>query len=81
MKNFAIENQMLKHPQRMLISSFKLENGTVTTPLFNIVLELGLQRPKFTVLFSILNGYASLISFNQWLMREENEMKSLYQEL
>ena len=31
MKNYAIENQMLKHPQRMLISSFKLENGTVIT--------------------------------------------------
>ena len=24
MKNYAIENEMLKHPQRMLISSFKL---------------------------------------------------------
>ena len=34
---------MLKHPQRMLISSFKLENGT---PLFNFSLELGLQCTK-----------------------------------
>ena len=31
MKNYAIEDEMLKHPQRMLISSFKLENGTVIT--------------------------------------------------
>ena len=30
----------------MLISSFKLENGTVITPLFNFYLELGLQRIK-----------------------------------
>ena len=35
MKNYAIENEMFKHPQRMLISSLKLENGTVITPLFN----------------------------------------------
>ena len=37
---------MLKHPQRMLISSFKLENGTVITPLFNFYLKLGLQCTK-----------------------------------
>ena len=37
---------MLKHPQRMLISSFKLENGTVITPLFNFYMKLGLQCTK-----------------------------------
>ena len=37
---------MLKHPHRMLISSFKLENGTVIFPLFNFYLELGLQCTK-----------------------------------
>ena len=37
---------MLKHLQRMLISSFKLENGTVITPLFNFYMELGLQCTK-----------------------------------
>ena len=46
MKNYAIENEMLKQPQRMLISNFKLENGTVITPLFNFYLELGLQCTK-----------------------------------
>ena len=46
MKNYAIENEMLKHPQRMLISSFKLENGTVITLLFNFYMELGLQCTK-----------------------------------
>ena len=35
MKKNAIENEILKQPQRTLISSFKLENGTVITPLFN----------------------------------------------
>ena len=51
MKNNAIENEMLKHPQRMLISSFKLENGTVITPLFNFYLELGLQCTKIYCFF------------------------------
>ena len=46
MKNYAIENEMLKHPQRMPISSFKLENGTVINPLFNFYMELGLQCTK-----------------------------------
>ena len=46
MKNYAIENERLKHPQRMLISSFKLENGSVITPLFNFYLDLGLQCTK-----------------------------------
>ena len=46
MKNYAIENEMLKDPQRMLISSFKQENGTVITPLFNFYMELGLQCTK-----------------------------------
>ena len=46
MKNYAIENEMLKHLQRKLISSFKLENGTVMTPLFNFYMKLGLQCTK-----------------------------------
>ena len=45
MKIYAIENEILKHPQKM-ITSFKVENGTVTTPLFIFYLELGLQCTK-----------------------------------
>ena len=81
MKNYAIENKMLKHPQKMLISSFKLKNGTLITPLFNFYLELGLQCTKNFVLFNILHKSVSIISFNQWLMKEEKEMKTLHQEL
>ena len=33
----------MKNPQRMLISSFKLENGTIITPLLKFFLSLGLQ--------------------------------------
>ena len=46
MKVYSIENEMLKHPQRMVISSFKLENGTVITLLFNFYVEFGLQCTK-----------------------------------
>ena len=82
MKNFAIENEILKHPQRMLISSFKLENGTVITPLFNFYMELGLQCTKIYPFFlNILLGSVSIISFNRWLMQEQKEMKTFCQEL
>ena len=33
--NYAIENEILIYPQRMLTSTFKLENGTVITPLLS----------------------------------------------
>ena len=46
MKNYAEENDLMKNPQRMLISSFKLENGTIITPLLNFYLSLGLQCTK-----------------------------------
>ena len=46
MQKNAIENDLLKHPQRMLISSFKLENGSIITPLFSFYMELGLQCTK-----------------------------------
>ena len=46
MKTYAGENDLLKKPRRMLISSFKLTNGTLITPLFNFYLNLGLQCTK-----------------------------------
>ena len=46
MIEYAIENNLLKQPQRMLISSFKLENGTIITPLLNFCLSLGLKCTK-----------------------------------
>ena len=46
MKDYVIDNLLLKTPQRMLISSFKLENGTVITPLLNFDLSLGLKCTK-----------------------------------
>ena len=42
----TIDNDLLKQPQRMLISSFKVENGTVIAPLLNFYLSLGLKCTK-----------------------------------
>ena len=39
------------------------------------------SAPKFTVLFNSLLGNALIISFSEWLMLEEKEMKTLCQEL
>ena len=65
MKNYAIENEMLKYPQRMLISSFKLENGTIIYPLFNFYLELGLQCTKIYRFVQYTPKNVSNSSFNQ----------------
>ena len=46
MKTYAEENDLLKQPQRMLISGFKLNNGTLITSLFRFYLDLGLQCTK-----------------------------------
>ena len=46
MREYAIENNLLKQPQRMLISSFKLEIGTIIKTLLNFYLSLGLKCTK-----------------------------------
>ena len=46
MKNFAEENDLLKNQQRMLISSFILENLTIITPILNFYQRIGLQCTK-----------------------------------
>ena len=38
-----VENNLLMQPQRMLISSFNLENGTIITPLLNFYISLCLK--------------------------------------
>ena len=72
MKNYAIENEMLKHPQRMLISSFKLKNGTVITPLFNFYMELGLQCTK-TYRFDQYTPRKGFNNFNQSVVNARRE--------
>ena len=42
MKNYAEEEKLLSQPRKMLISNFKLQNGTLITPLLLFYLQLGL---------------------------------------
>ena len=41
-KNYAEEERFLSQPRKMLISSFKLQNGTLITPLLLFYLQLAL---------------------------------------
>ena len=49
MKDYAVENSLLEQPQRMLISSFILENGTIITPLLNFYKSLGLKSARIFI--------------------------------
>ena len=40
MTNYSIENDLMKHLKKMLMSSFKLKIGTVISPLFKKFLEI-----------------------------------------
>ena len=46
LRDYAIDNDLLKQTQRMLISSFKLENLKVITPLLNFYFSPGLKCIK-----------------------------------
>ena len=46
MREYAEKNDLLMKPQRMLISSYKLNNGIVITPLLKFYLKLGLRCTK-----------------------------------
>ena len=50
MKNYAEEERLMSQPQKMLISSFTLQNRTLFTPPFLFSLQLGLVvLQKYTV--------------------------------
>ena len=66
MREYGIEINLLKQPQRMLISSFKLENGIIITPLLNFFLRLGLKCTKFIDWYNTHPKNASTILFSQW---------------
>ena len=46
MLDYAERNALLLKPQRMLISSYKLNNEKVITPLIKFYLKLGLRCTK-----------------------------------
>ena len=47
MLEYAEKNALLLKPQRILISSYKLNNGIDITPLLKFYLKLGLRCTKF----------------------------------
>ena len=74
-KNYAEENDLLKNPQRMLISSFKLKNDPVITRLLNFYLSLGLQSTKFYGFVEYNLGSVSTTLFNLLLMLDEKKTR------
>ena len=46
MKNYAEEERLLSQPQKVLITSFRLQNGTLIIPLLLFYLHLGLVVTK-----------------------------------
>ena len=63
MRDYAVENNLLKQPQRMIISSFNLENGTIITPLLNFYISLGL---KCTIIYRFVQ-YTPRKCFNTFV--------------
>ena len=70
MKNYAEEEGFLCQPQRMLIFSFTLQNGTLSTPLLLFYLQLGLVCKKYAVLLSTLQRNASTVLCSQQWTQE-----------
>ena len=80
MLNYAERDALLLKPQRMLVSSNKLKNGIVLTPLLKIYLQLGTRCTKihrFIVYIpqSISRKIASTVLYNLSLMQDEKFMK------
>ena len=70
MKNDAEEERLLSQPQKMLISSFTLQNGTLITPLLIFYLQLDLVCTKNTALLSTLQRIASTVLCSQQWSQE-----------
>ena len=76
MKNYAEEQRILIRPQKMLISSFTSQNGTLITPLLWFYLQLGLVVTKNTVFFSTHQSNASTVLCSQ-LWTQEGEVTKI----
>ena len=77
MREYAEKNDLLMKPQRMLISSYKLNNGIVITPSLKFYLMLGLRCTKYTDLSSIRHKSASMVLCNLLLMRDKKKDENL----
>ena len=71
MKSYAEENDLLKQPQRMLLSSFRLTYGTLLTPLFNLISILVYSVQKIVDLYIVHRVKCSTVSLSLVLMLGE----------
>ena len=72
MSDYAIDNDLIKQPKRMLTSCFDLENGTVITPLLNFYLNLGL---KCTTIYCFVQ-YINKKCFNRFVLSVVNARRA-----
>ena len=75
MLDYAERNALLLKPQRMLISSYKLNNGIVITPLLKFYLKLGLRCTRIHRFIEYTPQNVSTVSYNRSLMQDEKVMK------
>ncbi len=75
MKEYAEKEKIMSQPRRMLISSFRLKNGTIITPLLLYYLPLGLECTKIHqfVQYTPKKCFSSFYSLPSML--EDREMK------
>ena len=69
-KNYADEERLLSQPRKMLIFSFKLQNGTLNNPLLFFIYNWALFAKKNTASFSTLQRNASTVSYSQQWTQE-----------
>ena len=75
MKQYAEKENIMVQPRGMLISSFTLTYGPITTPLLLFYLQLGLVCKKIHRLFNTLPEKVLAISYSLPWMHDDKEMK------
>ena len=84
MKKYAGENKLLTQAQRMVISSFRLINGTIITPPSNFYLDHGRESTQIHrfVQYTPLKCFISFVqsAVNAQRERDENPLSSVVAE-
>ena len=85
MKGHAEKEGIMVQPRRMLISSFILTNGTITTPLFFVYLKLGLVCRNIHLFVQYTHGkrfdnFVQSVAVDARRQRDENPNSSVVAE-
>ena len=75
MKPYAEEEGIMSQPRKMLISSFTIQNGTLTTPLILFFLQLGLVCTKIHCLVE----YTAKKGFNRFVQSAVDARRQAYE--